>query len=81
MPDKKNNLLESNRVRETKEKLNVTNGLYCILFECRSILIGKLKTESFLTVLEMSSVFLQYNTGAAATTFVVKAPESGNNEI
>jgi len=32
-------------------------------------------TQSSLTVFEMSSVLLQYNTGAAATTLVVNDPE------
>lgn len=43
--------------------------------QARFYLDEKARNTSSLTVFEMSSVLLQYNTGAAATTLVVNDPE------
>lgn len=57
------------------DKLVVEYAMHCIQYKLSSILMGKKGTRKSLTVLKVSSVFLLYNTGAAATTFVVNDPE------
>ena len=49
---------------------------------CKENYVAKTKkeTKKSLTVLEISNVLLQYNTGAAATTFVVNDPERNSTQ-